>query len=303
MKTQLLILALLFAALAGCAQPGIELATQLPSPTAAEITVVPTATTYQPAPTAAATPTLIGPATSSKPSSTIEMWSSSSPDGKWIAEGMREAQREPCQYRTSLTVTSADGAVLWKVWEDVQNCGLGSTNPIPFHWSQDGRSLYFTNEPMPDGCAQFVNGSDLYRVDLMTGRVTQLMPHAGLWLALSPDETQLAYIAYGSRGLVIRDLISEAEREVKLPAGAQAGHMVWSPDQTMLMLTLDEHGCGGAYSVGRVEAQASTLTILLRTDTRRFITRVWPEAGRVLLADSDGNLWWMEAQTGELTAP
>jgi dipeptidyl aminopeptidase/acylaminoacyl peptidase len=251
-----------------------------------------------------ARPTLAAPPTSSqptKPSTTSETWSATSPDGEWLAEGVRESQFEPCEYRTRLTVTSADGAVSWKVWNGVQNCGLGSTDPVPFHWSQDGSYLYFTNVPRPDGCVQFVNGSDLHRVELATGQVTHLMPEAGLWLALSPDETRLAYIAYGGRGLVIRDLASGSEREIKLPEGAQAGHIVWSPDQRALLFTLDRGGCSGAYSIERIEIQTLVQTILIGSDERQFITSSWPEPERATLIDKDGTAWWVDVITGQLT--
>ncbi len=252
-------------------------------------------------PRAVALPTSAVPSTSVKPSSTTETWSATSPDGKWLAEGVRESQFEPCGYRTRLTVTSAAGDVTWKAWDGLQNCGLGSTDPVPFHWSQDGNHLYFTNQPRPDGCAQFVNGSDLYRVELTTGQVTQLMPEAGLWLALSPDETQLAYMAYGGRGLVVRGLASGVEREAKLPQGAQAGNIVWSPDQTALLFTLDEGGCSQMYSVARIDLQTLKQTILVEADERKFVTIGWFESERATLVDNDGNNWWVDVATGQLT--
>ena len=87
--------------------------------------------------------------------------------------------------------------------------GLGYTVPRPFHWSNDGRYLFVTNDPAPDGCALFVNGSDLQRVDLSNGEVTQIVEPVGLWLSLSPDETKLAYLSWEGRPTAGRARLSE----------------------------------------------------------------------------------------------
>ena len=122
-------------------------------------------------------------------------------------------------YYTNLTVTDAAGTSRWAVVDAWAPYGLGYTVPRPFHWSNDGNYLYVTNDPAPDGCALFVNGSDLQRVDLSNGEVTQIVEPVGLWLSLSPDETKLAYLSWeGDRPLVVRDLASGAENAIKLPA-------------------------------------------------------------------------------------
>ena len=98
------------------------------------------------------------------------------------------------KYRTQLTVRRADGQVTWPVIDQVSNYGLGYTIPVPLQWSADGERLYVTNRPVPDGCALFVNGSDLWQVDLTSGRLAEVVPPVGSSLALSSDETRLATI-------------------------------------------------------------------------------------------------------------
>lgn len=232
----------------------------------------------------------------------IQTWSAQSPDGAWLVEGTRqEFLGEACEIHTSLTVKKVDGSNEWKVWDGKQNCGLGSANPQPFYWPTSGGDFYFTNVPMVDGCAQFVNGSDLYRVDLTTGEVTQIVRDVGLSLALSPDETQLAYIAYGQRGLVIRDLVSGLERESALPTNAQAGNLVWSPDASALAFTLDEQTCSGIYSIIRTDAQSFERQTLIENDERGLETVSWLDPDSIALVDKEGRHWWLEVKTGKLS--
>jgi hypothetical protein len=233
-------------------------------------------------------------------------WSSASPNDKWIVEGRAAFPKTGDDYYTQLKVSRADGSVGWAVVDEWSHFGLGYTTPRPFHWSQDGRFLYFTNEPVPDGCAVFVNGSDLWQVNLADGSATQVVPSVGLWLSLSPDEATLAYIGYGDRGLVLRDLGTGAEREVRLDPGQaySAGQITWSPDGTALMLTLAIQPCSGEWaestSIVRVELETLEQTTLIDQDSRLFTILEWPTSERVLLTDNDGQRWWMDALTGHV---
>jgi hypothetical protein len=232
----------------------------------------------------------------------LETWWAASPDGRWIARGMREALSPACVDLTRLALMSANGTLQWTVWDDRQNCGLGATYPRPFHWSQDGKYLYFTNEPTVDGCAPFVNGSDLYRVDLATMQVEQLMPSVGNAISLAPDEIRLVYLAYEDRGLVLRRLDTGTEIEMQLfQQGETAGKIVWSPEGTSLMLTVAPGGpCDTSYSISHVSLGSLTQTTLIEQDPRGFETVAWPAPDRVLLQDREGGYWWMTPETGAL---
>jgi hypothetical protein len=239
----------------------------------------------------------------------------SSPDGIWVAESMTAYPAEGADswnYYTRLRVAKADRTVSWIVVDHWEEWGLGHTIPEPFKWSRDGRSLYFTNKPVPDGCGVFVNGSDLYKVNLGDGSITQVVPHVGLWLSLSPDENTLAYHGIRERGLVLRDLATGQERESKLDFGPDyaAGNIVWSPDSLALVLTIAIRPCAGpetesvqAESTSIVRVGASTLeaTELINEDTRLFITLDWPTTDMVLLKDGEGDHWQMDVRTGEVT--
>lgn len=207
------------------------------------------------------------------------------------------------KYRTQLKVNSVDGAVEWVAVDEERDWGLGYTTPHPFHWSSDGRYLYFTNLPVPDGCALFVNGSDLNRLDLTSGEVIQVVPEVGLVLSLSPDESTLAYMGYGATGeLTLRDLLNGSERKVPLGVeGGRAGNIVWSPDHAALMLVTTMDVCDPqAQSIVHVDVLSLETTVLVENDPRLLTIVEWTGAERALLADKDGNPWSLDPATGEL---
>ena len=235
-------------------------------------------------------------------------WASVSPDKKWVANGMAALPADGGEeYYTELVVANTNGLITWSS-SKMLPMGLGYTTPRPLQWSKDGRYLYYTNRPVPDGCALFVNGSDLLRLDLTSGQVSQIVPAIGLWLSLSPDERTLAYIGYGPRGLVLRDLASDAEREVKLdfPDWTQLGQIVWSPDGNSLALTAAHEPCGSSDwglsgSVLKVDVKSLNVTTLLARDRRMLKTIEWPTADRIGLEDRANREWWMDPADGLLT--
>ena len=87
-----------------------------------------------------------------------------------------------------------------------------------------------------------LNGSDLHKLDLATGESTQLAPRVGYWIALSPDETHLAYLNSGHIGVL--DLTTgnsrEAEIITKYPPSILTYPLdiVWSPDGKIFSLVI-----------------------------------------------------------------
>lgn len=281
---------------AGCAT---TTATPTPSPTPTQPAIEP----IEPTPMRMATPT---------PEATpeIETWTSTSPDGRWIITGGMSdpfVEGDFEKYRTQLIVASADGAIKWMAVDEVRNWGLGYTFPQVFHWSRDGRYLYFTNVAVPDGCALFTGGSDLHRLDLSDGSITPLLAEIGGPLSLSSDEKTLAQIYWNGDALemVLHDLASGDERRIELDSHyEQAGNMIWSPDGQSLMLIAVSKPClppDWTQSVIRIDVAQLTLTTLVRDDDRLFSIQAWTEAERVTLIDKDGHEWWMDASTGQLT--
>jgi hypothetical protein len=135
--------------------------------------------------------------------------------------------------------------------------------------------------------------------------VTEIVPGVGFWLALSPDESKLAYVGYGGRGLVVRDLATGEEREIGLNSdveSAKLGHIIWSPDGTQLALTAGFNLCGPpeerAHSIIRVALSDGGHTTLIERDSRLFVTEAWQTPGRIVLTDQDERRWELDVDTG-----
>lgn len=279
-------------------------------------TALPTATPAVTGPARAATSTPPRSGPGDTPSMTVALtadntWQATSPDGQWIAESSMvgpylEGDQE--KYRTRLTVRSRDGRVTWPIIDQIANYGLGYVIPVVLRWSVDGQHLYITHESVPDGCALFVNGSDLLRVDLGNGSVTELVPAVGTSLALSPDETRLAYVGWGAdTELVVQPLDGGDSVRVPLATGrdtVQAGNITWSPDGKSLLVTIAFNPCEEGHwtqSVVRIDLAPVAQTVLVDRDARRPDAVSWTDPARAYLHDAAGNDWWLDATTGEVT--
>ncbi len=306
---------------AACAQPGA-----LVTPTAAPPVITgPTSTPLAPTEVsrpATTTPTIVPTATSAAPTSTSVLaaldtttTTTTSLDGVWVAVAAvsfpttkNGAACAGCgdQYFVRLTVQRTDGSQAWTAIAEWRPMGLGYTTPAGLHWAADGAVLYYTNMAHPDGCGFFSsNGSDLWRLDLRSGAVIELLPPNGYYLVLSPDETQVAYLAYGQRGLVVRALATGAERDYPLAdLGGQVGAVVWAPDAAALAMTVQSGQCGGGdltQMIIEVKLADGARRVLLPPSDRLLTTVAWPEAGYLRLVDADGKFWLLEIATGQVT--
>jgi hypothetical protein len=238
----------------------------------------------------------------------LDSWSSLSPDGLWRARGEALIPAAGAdQYHIELQIERLGEDVVWTVLDEWVPFGLGYTLPTPVRWSADGQCFYYTNRPVPDGCAPFANGSDLQRVDLSDGSATELVPSVGLSLGLSPDAGTLAYFGYGGRGLVLRDIASGEERETGFtPAeNAHAGAIVWSPDGSALAFTVAYDFCGPpearTHSILRMEAATGATTTLIESSSTLYTTAGWTAARQVWLVDREGRFWSLDPVTGDVT--
>jgi hypothetical protein len=252
------------------------------------------------------------------PSMNVQEWASTSLDGKWVAVGLVTFPKENIGGQFAyvrLMIFSVDGKTHWTIIDQWQESGLGFPIPEPLRWSSDYNHFYFTHRVMPGGCSVFPFLTDLQQVDLADGTVTELLPQSAVTLALAPDESRVAYIGYGERGLVLRNLATGEERETKVNPGKDfdIGNILWSPDGNALVLTLAINPCTGVYGLSKtvwaesttilwVDAETLQQKVLVKEDPRLFITWEWNEPEKITIVDGEESaLWHLDVNTGEIT--
>lgn len=220
---------------------------------------------------------------------------------RWTAYRMTAAPANGTDtYYQRMVVTNPDQVIAWKAVDEWVRFGTENFYPQPLAWSKDDLTLYWTMNTVPESdCLVSANGSDLHKLDLITGDSIQLLGPVGNWLALSPDGNQLA--AAGPEGLVVYDLKSGEKRGVPLDDGAP-GWITWSPDGGALVLTIAQNNCdiqgSGTSSVLRVDVENMESKKLIDHDPRAFKTLNWSSLGPVSLVDKDGIAWQMDPEIG-----
>jgi hypothetical protein len=231
-----------------------------------------------------------------------------SPDGLWQtsisqSEPVVISPTEGDKFHVLFTVT--DGNVTWTPVDEWRGYGLGYSWPTVFAWSADGRYLYYTNKSAIDGCSYYSNGTDLTRLDLQDGTTTELLPaNKTLNLALSPDESTLAYIHNGL--FVLKTIATGDEQSVMLSADehhAQTREIFWSADGKTAVFTLVTNSClpNQVHSIIRVDTEPLSATTIVDADQNLSI-QDWPDPTQpeIRLLDSEGKTWLVNINSGEL---
>ncbi|MFO1516408.1 MAG: S9 family peptidase [Lysobacterales bacterium] len=221
-----------------------------------------------------------------------------SPDGKWMAFAMRVAAEEkplaqlppkpegaewapPVKvidrliYRvdgagyvdpgyTQLFVVAADGGAPRQVTQGHFDAGA----PV---WTRDGKALIFASNRHADWEYE-ARESDLYRVELASGALTQLTTRKGPDTnpVLSPDGRQLAYLGFDDRQLgaqdfhlYVLDLASGTSRDLTPSLDRSVSDPAWDGDGRGLYFSYEDAGRGMVAWVsaqgGRVETLANDL--------------------------------------------
>jgi len=230
-----------------------------------------------------------------------------SPDGSQIAWGTNAF--DPANgnaSRSTLNIANVDGSNLQTVLD--KSLENQSILPEPIQWSQDGKTLYFTNEPYGiGGYILFRGGPDLQKVDVATGTVTPILDDLGCLCAMSiaPDGSMVArIIGVEPLVLVLHDIATGKEQTSNLAAGhLQAGDILWSADQKSLVYTLAvSNPDSEKYAIVQVDTATLKQTTLVPDDERLLYSVEWPDSNLIWAGDKDSQVWLLAPDTGVLAA-
>lgn len=244
----------------------------------------------------------------------IESWSSTSPDGQWVAQGQWLAVYEEGEgggdilaaYQRRLTVENTTTGTSWPVVDEVEpGVGMGYQLPEVLQWSSRQPTVYVTHRARPEGCGSpFINGSGLLRVDLRTGQVAELLSPSTYVLALSPGGTKAITADYGDTpGLVFHDLATGETRHLPLDVTyGEVGGFVWSPDGRQLLLAraTTPPTCEANYDIVLVNVESLALTTIIQDDERGLIPAEWAVPDTPVLQGRDGQRWQLHLDSGQL---
>ncbi len=146
-----------------------------------------------------------------------------------------------------LQISAPDGSQL----ETLLTLDAGANPPVQLVaqlWSADGKSLYFSKEPSGlGGYILFPGASSLYKIDIATKQVTELIPanlSSGLSACLDAISGDYRYVAghCSQNAITIRDLTSGATTTIQPPDGLTGfrilGSARFSPDGSRLAFAL-----------------------------------------------------------------
>lgn len=233
-----------------------------------------------------------------------------SPTGAWLAQVRTDLppdhqQPDTGHYLVEVRVISQDGVSILTPLLERRVYGLGYTMPKLVRWSQDGHSIFISEQSIPDGCVPFEQLNGLWRFDTIDGQVTILIPRSTA-LAISPDETQVAYIGgqgFATNELVVQELQTANYATVLLEpvgVGAQFGAIVWSPVGNELVLTAAYHPCQPDWrqTILHVDVNNRVVALLLQQATPSLRTAEWlTSSSQISLVDQQGRHWTFDIAT------
>ncbi|MBP8002878.1 MAG: hypothetical protein KA314_22125 [Chloroflexi bacterium] len=282
-----------------------------PLPTA---TPLPSATPLPPDPTATpfveATPTNVPTATAPVVDVFYEL-ESLSPDGQWRAHSLLTFVGEEGNvtgYQTDLTVSQAEGDISWVAYTTLQGAGLGYEVPTVLAWSEDGQSLFFTMQAIPDGCPGYLTRyySGLYHLDLTSGEVVTL-EFAGI---PSPDGTMVAQMTWEPAAAILIHHLNDNSTttyplETTLDQTDPSLKLTWSPDSQAVALENATANCITAdnYLLLYLDVVTGEQRVLIQQDGVAWAIVEWSTPDEIYLrvAPQETPVEVINVETGERT--
>ena len=229
-----------------------------------------------------------------------------SPDGLWNAMIIRTIQGE--NYNIKFTVLNNFGDQTWVIenldFKEPEPL-VGYHYPYIFKWSDNGKYLYYSHLTTGgDGCyvPSRPGGFDLRRVDLLSGEDVVIQEEGGTWLALSPDESKLAYVQGWDGNVTLLNIENQIEQIIPLPPITDVYGLVdttdyifWSPDGNSFVYAFLWGDCGDYFFsyIMHFDINTQKQTVLINHDEHGYIPVEWKEQDKILLLDNADNNWWL----------
>lgn len=182
----------------------------------------------------------------------------------------------------------------------------------PFYWTNDGQYLYLAITRAMDGCGkalEFYKGSGLYKLDLSTGELREIvpeMPLASYNFSISPSEKMVA-VAEGSVSPIsvhIKDVFGTNEKSITLDKKYQGvGNFFWFPNEEVILLVAKEDICENELGYTLISLNLSTSeTEIIYDNLDKNLTAVeWESSNILRMSDQEGNQWLLDLTSNQLT--
>lgn len=166
--------------------------------------------------------------------------------------------------------------------------------PDPIHWSADSTYLYFTHRSFNDGCGPELDGIDLFRVNVVTGKVVEVVER-GSWFAFAPDGEHVAYMWRNE--IFIQNLATGVQQAVALSITNEfeevfLSYLAWSPDSQSVAVLAGINICfalpNSASSIVVVDATSLLQKTILDEDPAIVFINEWPEINTLIVTLSEG---------------
>ena len=167
----------------------------------------------------------------------------------WSPDGKRVALSLDVNGNLDIGIVNAEGGQVERITTDP---GV-DVEPV---WSHDGRSIYFVS-------GRGSRGFHIFRHDLESGADVEVA--SGIQPAISPDGTQLAYVAsvrgkLGSGGLWVKPLPDGEPRLVQYEETEYRMKPAWTPDGQALLYVSDEAGSNDVMLIAAAGGNPQRLT-------------------------------------------
>lgn len=178
------------------------------------------------------------------------------------------------------------------------------------HWSKDGAYAYVGVNPHTDGYWEpFHEATDLFRLNLETGQISEVLKGGYYSFTFSPDDSMLAYIETDQSPIILtlRDLQTGAEQTFKFESKYNTGgSYVWSPDSKKLVFSIVQYDENNfkyvASSIVLWEREKQDVTVLIKDYQFPLTPIEWVEETKIMLQVlyEDDTKFEFDLKSGEL---